>query len=214
MQQLLTGEIRLPGFSGQWETKRLEEIADLHRQNVMPAAFGDRPVHALSAFPHLMKANFLSPNLVSQLAATSFACLRMLFSCQSLIHVFLGSGHRRPWETTRSLLLSFSYLLQRVRSHIVFCMPCACHPGSMSRSKSLATGTTWQPPADQSSGCNEDCFSLVTNEQGRTTRHNCPFCPTWIRKSTRIGTPSGQDTRHQARNDAGSADWPRAPGRT
>ena len=28
MQQLLTGKIRLPGFSGAWETKRLEHIAD------------------------------------------------------------------------------------------------------------------------------------------------------------------------------------------
>ena len=28
MQQLLTGQIRLPGFSGEWEVKRLEEIAD------------------------------------------------------------------------------------------------------------------------------------------------------------------------------------------
>ena len=28
MQQLLTGKTRLPGFSGAWETKRLEEVAD------------------------------------------------------------------------------------------------------------------------------------------------------------------------------------------
>lgn len=28
MQQLLTGKTRLPGFSGEWETKQLEEIAD------------------------------------------------------------------------------------------------------------------------------------------------------------------------------------------
>ena len=29
MQQLLTGKTRLPGFSGEWETKRLGEIAPL-----------------------------------------------------------------------------------------------------------------------------------------------------------------------------------------
>jgi type I restriction enzyme S subunit len=29
MQQLLTGKIRLPGFSGEWETKRLGEVADI-----------------------------------------------------------------------------------------------------------------------------------------------------------------------------------------
>ncbi|MDX2206063.1 MAG: restriction endonuclease subunit S [Gemmatimonadales bacterium] len=41
MQQLLTGNTRLPGFSGPWETKRLGEIAELHRQNIVPAAIGD-----------------------------------------------------------------------------------------------------------------------------------------------------------------------------
>jgi len=30
MQQLLTGKTRLPGFSGEWETKRLGEIADIY----------------------------------------------------------------------------------------------------------------------------------------------------------------------------------------
>ena len=30
MQQLLTGQTRLPGFSGEWEVKRLGEVADIH----------------------------------------------------------------------------------------------------------------------------------------------------------------------------------------
>ena len=29
MQQLLTGKTRLPGFSGEWETKRLGEVASV-----------------------------------------------------------------------------------------------------------------------------------------------------------------------------------------
>lgn len=33
MQQLLTGKTRLPGFSGDWETKRLGEISDINPQN-------------------------------------------------------------------------------------------------------------------------------------------------------------------------------------
>ena len=37
MQQLLTGQTRLPGFSGEWEVKRLGEVACLHRINVVPA---------------------------------------------------------------------------------------------------------------------------------------------------------------------------------
>jgi type I restriction enzyme S subunit len=42
VQQLLTGKTRLPGFSGRWETKRLGEIADLHRENIVPAHFGNK----------------------------------------------------------------------------------------------------------------------------------------------------------------------------
>ena len=37
MQQLLTGKTRLPGFGRAWETKQLRDIAELHRQNVVPA---------------------------------------------------------------------------------------------------------------------------------------------------------------------------------
>ncbi len=42
MQQLLTGKTRLPWFSGEWETKRLGDVAELHRQNVVPAEFGTK----------------------------------------------------------------------------------------------------------------------------------------------------------------------------
>ena len=47
MQQLLTGKTRLPGFSGEWETKRLRDIAELHRQNAVPSVSGDMFVYAL-----------------------------------------------------------------------------------------------------------------------------------------------------------------------
>ena len=32
MQQLLTGKTRLPGFSGEWEVKRLGEISGYHHE--------------------------------------------------------------------------------------------------------------------------------------------------------------------------------------
>ena len=41
MQQLLTGKTRLPGFCGKWETKQLRDIAELHRQNVVPTIFSN-----------------------------------------------------------------------------------------------------------------------------------------------------------------------------
>jgi type I restriction enzyme S subunit len=37
MQQLLTGQKHLPGFSGEWETKQLGQVASFHRENVIPA---------------------------------------------------------------------------------------------------------------------------------------------------------------------------------
>ena len=39
MQQLLTGKTRLPGFSGEWVNRQLGDIADLHRQNIIPDAY-------------------------------------------------------------------------------------------------------------------------------------------------------------------------------
>lgn len=40
MQQLLTGQTRLPGFDGEWETKRLSEIASIRNQRVLPSNIG------------------------------------------------------------------------------------------------------------------------------------------------------------------------------
>lgn len=52
MQQLLTGQTRLPGFSGAWEVKRLRDVADLNRLSVIPAREPNQPfVHfSLPAF--------------------------------------------------------------------------------------------------------------------------------------------------------------------
>ncbi len=40
MQQLLTGQTRLPGFHGEWEVKRLSEIASIRNQKVLPLNVG------------------------------------------------------------------------------------------------------------------------------------------------------------------------------
>ena len=40
MQQLLTGQTRLPGFHGEWEVKRLREIASIRNQKVLPSNVG------------------------------------------------------------------------------------------------------------------------------------------------------------------------------
>lgn len=40
LQQLLTRQIRLPGFSGVWRTKRFHEIASIRNQKVLPSNVG------------------------------------------------------------------------------------------------------------------------------------------------------------------------------
>lgn len=48
MQQLLTGQTRLPGFSGEWEVKRLDKLADLYQPTTISAQMlteGGYPVY-------------------------------------------------------------------------------------------------------------------------------------------------------------------------
>jgi type I restriction enzyme S subunit len=49
MQQLLTGQTRLPGFTGKWETKRLGEVVQIHKGQLITSSTllpGDVPVIA------------------------------------------------------------------------------------------------------------------------------------------------------------------------
>jgi len=50
MQQLLTGQTRLPGFQGEWEVKRLGELARLSKSSVNP-----------SSMPHTLFTHFSLP---------------------------------------------------------------------------------------------------------------------------------------------------------
>jgi type I restriction enzyme S subunit len=52
MQQLLTGKKRLPGFSGEWSSKRLAELASLSKAALNPASDPDRQFthYSLPAF--------------------------------------------------------------------------------------------------------------------------------------------------------------------
>ena len=43
MQQLLTGRTRLPGFGGEWSEGRLGDIAQLHREHIVPDPASDAP---------------------------------------------------------------------------------------------------------------------------------------------------------------------------
>lgn len=48
MQLLLTGEVRLPGFSGDWMAKRIEDIADIDPENLSERTNRDRKFNYIS----------------------------------------------------------------------------------------------------------------------------------------------------------------------
>lgn len=48
MQALLTGRQRLPGFTGEWETKTLGDVATLHRNTETPKNAGNQPFQHFS----------------------------------------------------------------------------------------------------------------------------------------------------------------------
>ncbi len=48
MQQLLTGRTRLPGFSGEWETKRIGDILDVNPENLPIGTNPDFPFNYIS----------------------------------------------------------------------------------------------------------------------------------------------------------------------
>lgn len=61
MQQLLTGKTRLPGFSGEWETKRLGEVAPMQRGFDLP-----NPMLRPGPFPVVYSNGILNHHTISK----------------------------------------------------------------------------------------------------------------------------------------------------
>jgi type I restriction enzyme S subunit len=69
MQELLTGKRRLPGFSCEWETKRLGDLAVLSKAGINPAAYPNRlfthfslPAFDAGAVPIVQEGQFIGSN--------------------------------------------------------------------------------------------------------------------------------------------------------
>ncbi len=72
MQQLLTGKTRLPGFSGVWETKRLEEIGDISGAGVdKKVRTNEVPVRLVNYLDVYHKTFLYSRDLVHRVSARS-----------------------------------------------------------------------------------------------------------------------------------------------
>jgi restriction endonuclease S subunit len=65
MQQLLTGQTRLPGFSGKWETKRLGEFAD--EQEAIAAVLADMDAELAGLEQRRDKTRLLKQGMMQEL---------------------------------------------------------------------------------------------------------------------------------------------------
>ena len=92
MQQLLTGKTRLPGFSGEWETKRLGELGRFRGGTGFPTAaqgvvFGDYPFFKVSDMNNdgnetfmQVANNYVSEETRKTLGATTFPAKSIVFA--------------------------------------------------------------------------------------------------------------------------------------
>jgi type I restriction enzyme S subunit len=96
MQQLLTGKTRLPGFSGEWETKRLGEIASVRNQKVMPSNV--EPETPCVELEHIGQGNGCL--LESSIARFSTSC-KYRFSAGDVLFGRLRPYLRKYWLANR-----------------------------------------------------------------------------------------------------------------
>ena len=97
MQQLLTGKTRLPGFSGEWEVKRLGEVASLRRNQVNPVESGVEEFcleleHFQSGTGHILGST----------TVTDRSVMKSMFFEGDVLFGRLRAYLRKYWLATRS----------------------------------------------------------------------------------------------------------------
>jgi len=93
MQQLLTGKTRLPGFSGEWETKRLGEIASIRNQKVMPSQVA--PTTPCVELEHIGQGN---GRLTTNSTAAASTSSKYLFFAGDVLFGRLRPYLRKYWH--------------------------------------------------------------------------------------------------------------------
>lgn len=97
MQQLLTGETRLPGFHGEWEVKRFGEVAFPRRERVDPRRTG---VHDFCIeLEHIASA---SGELLGSTSTGDQSSLKSVFRSGDVLFGKLRAYLRKYWLATRS----------------------------------------------------------------------------------------------------------------
>ena len=97
MQQLLTGQTRLPGFHGAWEVKRFGEVAFLRRERVDPRRTG---FHEFCVeLEHIASSN---GELVGSTSTGQQSSLKSVFQSGDVLFGKLRAYLRKYWLANRS----------------------------------------------------------------------------------------------------------------
>lgn len=96
MHQLLTGQTRLPGFSGEWEVKQLAEIAAIRNQKAMPSAVA--PETVCVELEHIGSGN---GRLLASSTAQYSTSTKYRFSAGDVLFGRLRSYLRKYWLADR-----------------------------------------------------------------------------------------------------------------
>lgn len=92
MQQLLTGQTRLPGFSGEWEVKRIDQICSLRTERVDPRTEGAQEF--CIELEHIEPA---SGRLLGSSIASEQASLKTKFKIGDVLFGKLRAYQRKHW---------------------------------------------------------------------------------------------------------------------
>jgi type I restriction enzyme S subunit len=92
MQQLLTGQTRLPGFSGEWEMKRIDQICSLRTERVDPRIEGTQEF--CIELEHIEPA---SGRLLGSSVASEQASMKTKFKVGDVLFGKLRAYQRKHW---------------------------------------------------------------------------------------------------------------------
>ena len=141
MQQLLSGQTRLPGFTGEWETKRLGDVAELHRRGITPGAFPD------AMFQHFSLPAFDETQTPTLDLGTTIGSSKFRVPEKAVLVSKLNPRIPRIWKPESigaNAVASTEFLLFTPREGVSrdFLYVLCCSPKFVEQMELLVTGTT------------------------------------------------------------------------
>jgi type I restriction enzyme S subunit len=141
MQELLTGKRRLPGFEGEWEVKRLGDIAVLNRNNIVPALYPDK------LFTHYSLPAFDADKAALVEAGASIGSNKFTVPASAVLVSKLNPRIPRAWApevVPPNAVASTEWLILTPKDGIDrnYLFALCCSPAFCEQMELAATGTT------------------------------------------------------------------------